>query len=144
MVSTDQFRQEIRSRLELASAQGRPDLTIECGELYRSVSKLPVFDPWMIFCCNAMRAEMAMTDRLIFDDSKASLLTIHYKFPRHQTPPPKSSKRAHAQSVTRSIQRDPDLDTDDQLAPSQMKQPMPAAVSAPSGAAGSPLRRFLR
>jgi hypothetical protein len=91
MVSTDQFRQEIRSRLELASAQGRPDLTIECGELYRSVSKLPVFDPWMIFCCNAMRAEMAMTDRLIFDDSKASLLTIHYKFPRHQTPLPKSN-----------------------------------------------------
>jgi hypothetical protein len=37
------------------------------------VSKLPVFDPWMIFCCNAMRAEMAMTDRLIFDDSKTSL-----------------------------------------------------------------------
>lgn len=91
MVSTDQFRQEIRSRFESASAQGRPDLTIECGELYRSVSKLPVFDPWMIFCCNAMRAEMAMTDRLIFDDSKPSLLTIHYKFPRHQTSPPKSN-----------------------------------------------------
>ena len=82
MVSTDQFRQEIRSRLELAGAQGRQDLTIECGELYWSVSKLPVFDPWMIFCCNAMRAEMATTDRLIFDDSKASLLTIHYALPR--------------------------------------------------------------
>jgi hypothetical protein len=65
----------------LASAQGRPDLTIECSELYQSVSKLPVFDPWMIFCCNAMRAEMA----------KASLLTIHYKFPRHRTSPPKSN-----------------------------------------------------
>jgi hypothetical protein len=24
----------------------------------------------MIFCCNAMRAEMATTDRLIFDDGK--------------------------------------------------------------------------
>ena len=48
---------KIRSGLELASAQGRKDLTIECGELYRSVSKLPVFDPWMIFCCNAMRAK---------------------------------------------------------------------------------------
>jgi hypothetical protein len=92
MVSTDQFRQEIRSRLEMASAQGRPDLTIECGELYRSISKLPVFDPWMIFCCNAMRAEMATTDRLIFDDSKASLLTIHYKFPRHQASPRKSNQ----------------------------------------------------
>jgi hypothetical protein len=57
MVSTDHFRQEIKSRLELAGARGQQDLTIECGELYRSVSKLPVFDPWMIFCCNAMRAE---------------------------------------------------------------------------------------
>lgn len=84
MVSTDHFRQEIRSRLELANSQGRQNLTIECGELYRSVSKLPVFDPWMIFCCNAMRAEMAMTDRLVFDDSKASLLTIQYALPRHQ------------------------------------------------------------
>jgi hypothetical protein len=91
MVSTDHFRQEIRSRLELASAQGRPDLTVECGELYRSLSKLPVFDPWMIFCCNAMRAEMAMTDCLIFDDSKASLLTIRYALPRRQRPPSKSN-----------------------------------------------------
>jgi hypothetical protein len=90
MVSTDHFRQEIRSRFELASAQGRPDLTIECGELYWSVSKLPVFDPWMIFCCNAMRAEMAKTDRLIFDDGKTSLLTIHYALPRLQRPPLKS------------------------------------------------------
>jgi hypothetical protein len=45
----------------------------------------------MILCCNAMRAEMAMTDRLIFDDSKASLLAIHYALPRHQRPPPKSN-----------------------------------------------------
>ena len=41
MVSMNHFRQEIRSRFELASAQGQQDLTIECGELYRSVSKLP-------------------------------------------------------------------------------------------------------
>jgi hypothetical protein len=84
MVSTDHFRQEIRSRLELASAQGRQDLTIECGDLYRSLSNLPVFDPWMIFCCNAMRAEMVMADRLVFDDSNPSLLTIHYALPRHK------------------------------------------------------------
>jgi hypothetical protein len=84
MVSTDHFRQEIRSRLELASAEGGQELIIECGELYRSISKLPIFDPWMIFCCNAMRAEMAIADRLIVDDSNASLLTIHYSLPRHQ------------------------------------------------------------
>jgi len=32
-------------------------------------------------------------------------------------------------------QVNPDLDTDDQLAPSQMKQPVPAAVSHPGSAA---------
>jgi hypothetical protein len=86
MLSTNHSRQEIRSRFELASAQGQQYLTIECGELYRSVSKLPLSNPWMIFCCNAMRAEMALTDRLIFDDSKASLLTIHYALPRRRRP----------------------------------------------------------
>jgi hypothetical protein len=45
----------------------------------------------MIFCCNAMRAEMAKTDRLVFDDSKASLLTIYYALPRHQSPAPISN-----------------------------------------------------
>jgi hypothetical protein len=88
MVSTDHFRQEIRSRFESARSQGRQELTIECGELYRSVSKLPVFDPWMIFCCNAMRAEMARTDRLIFDDSKSSLLTIQYALAQHHDSSP--------------------------------------------------------
>jgi hypothetical protein len=91
MVSTDRFRQEIRSRLELANAQGRPNLTIECGELYRSMSQLPTFNRWMIFCCNAMRAEMAKTDRLVLDNSKASLLTIHYALPRNQSPAPISN-----------------------------------------------------
>jgi hypothetical protein len=46
----------------------------------------------MIFCCNAMRAEMAKTDRLVFDDSKASLLTIHYALPRNQSSAPISNQ----------------------------------------------------
>jgi hypothetical protein len=48
------------------------------------------------------------------------------------TPPAKPPRRAHKAAA---VQADPDLDTNDQLAPSQMKQPMPAAVSQPSGAA---------
>jgi|SRR6266581_854671 len=83
MVSTAHFRQEIRSRLELASTQGCHDLTIDSGELYKSLSQLPVFDPWMIFCCNAMRAEMAIADSLIFDHARESLLTVNYKLPRN-------------------------------------------------------------
>jgi hypothetical protein len=53
------------------------------------------------------------------------------------TPAPKP-KRTHAQKPPAVSQTNPDLDTDDQLAPSQMKQPMPAAVAEPSGAAGKP------
>jgi hypothetical protein len=82
VVSTDHFRREIRSRLELASAQGQQRLILDSDELYRAVSKLPVFDPWMIFCCNAMRAEMATSDTVIFDDSKITLLTVRYGLPR--------------------------------------------------------------
>ncbi|CUT14044.1 hypothetical protein BF49_5124 [Bradyrhizobium sp.] len=40
----------------------------------------------MIFCCNAMRAEMALTDHLIFDDRNESLLTVHYALPRQCRP----------------------------------------------------------
>jgi hypothetical protein len=88
MVSTDHFRQEIRSRLELASAQGGKDLTIECGELYRSVSPPPVSNRWMIFCCNAMRAEMAISDEVIFDHAKETLLKVKYRLPRTRSRSP--------------------------------------------------------
>ena len=40
MVSTDHFRQEIRSRLELATTRGDHDITIDSGELYKSLNKL--------------------------------------------------------------------------------------------------------
>jgi hypothetical protein len=89
MVSTDHFRQEIRSRLELASTQGGQSLTIECGELYRSVSELPVSNRWMVFCCNAMRAEMAISDEVIFDHAKKqTLLKVKYRLPRTRTKAP--------------------------------------------------------
>ena len=58
-----------------------------CPIEFFSVSKLPVFDPWMIFCCNAMRAEMTETDHLVFDDEKDTLLTVNYRLPRDRTGP---------------------------------------------------------
>ena len=88
MVSTDHFRHEIRSRLALASAKGGRHLTIECEELYRSASNLPVSNRWMVFCCNAMRAEMATLDEIIFDDVKESLLKVKYRLPRMSAKPP--------------------------------------------------------
>ena len=100
MVSTDHFRQEIRSQLELATVRGSQNLTIDSGELYKSVSKLPVFNPWMVFCCNAMRAEMTTVDSLIFDDAKETLLTVNYRLPRNQNRPlPKSTRPLEVKAV---------------------------------------------
>jgi hypothetical protein len=52
------------------------------------------------------------------------------------TPAPKP-KHSHPQKPA-AAQTNPDLDSDDQLAPSQMKQPMPAAVAEPGGASAKP------
>lgn len=83
MISTDRFRQEIRSRLEAASAGGGGSLIIDAKELYHAICKEQVSDRWMIFCCNAMRAEMAEPDNLIFDYANDTLLTVNYKLPRN-------------------------------------------------------------
>jgi hypothetical protein len=53
-------------------------------------------------------------------------------------PPAKPTKHSHANAAAPEMQSNPDLDTDDQLAPSQMKQAMPAAVAEPSGATHKP------
>jgi len=51
-------------------------------------------------------------------------------------PPPKSVK--HAKKPIPASQTNPDLDTNDQLAPSQMNQPVPAAVAEPGSAPAKP------
>jgi hypothetical protein len=83
MISTDLFRQEIRSRLDVATARGCRSLIIDAKELYYALCKSPVFNPWMVFCCNAMRAEMTGADNLIFDYANDTLLTVNYKLPRN-------------------------------------------------------------
>jgi len=51
-------------------------------------------------------------------------------------PPPQPAKRARSQTAAPTLEPDPDLDAADQLAPSQVRQPMPGAVSTPSGGPG--------
>lgn len=51
-------------------------------------------------------------------------------------PPPTPPRRSRIQTAAPALQYDPNLDTDDQLAPSQVAQPMPGAVPTPSGASG--------
>ncbi len=55
--------------------------------------------------------------------------------PPAQPPKPTRHKSAKASTGAPASQTNPDLDADDQLAPSQIKQPVPAAVAQPSGAA---------
>ena len=83
MISTDRFRQEIRSRLDDAAARACRSLIIDAKELYHALCKGPVFNPSMVFCCNAMRAEMTEVDNLIFDYASGSLLTVNYQLPRN-------------------------------------------------------------
>ncbi len=56
-----------------------------------------------------------------------------------QAPPP-PPKPKHTKKLSPTAQTNPDLDTDDQLAPSQMNQPVPAAVAQPGAA--PPSRRI--
>ena len=56
------------------------------------------------------------------------------------TAPAKPPRHARKAAASPAVQPDPDLDANDQLAPSQMKQPMPAAVAQPSGAV-HPMKR---
>jgi len=65
--------------------------------------------------------------------------------PDQATPsaPVKPAKHAHAKTSGPATPSNPDLDTDDQLAPSQMKQPMPAAVAEPGAAARKPTHPVL-
>jgi hypothetical protein len=48
-------------------------------------------------------------------------------------PPAAKPARGRSQTAAPALETDPDLDAADQLAPSQIKQPMPAAVAEPSG-----------
>ena len=61
-------------------------------------------------------------------------------------PPAPPAKPKRKQTATSAFEHDPDLDAEDQLAPSQMVQPMPGAVEEPSH--GRPLasrpRRYRR
>jgi hypothetical protein len=47
--------------------------------------------------------------------------------------PPAAARRGRTQTAAPALESDPDLDAADQLAPSQVRQPIPAAVDAPTG-----------
>lgn len=69
--------------MDVAAAGGCCSLIIDAKELYDAICEGQVSNRWMVFCCNAMRAEMAEVDNLIFDYAIDTLLTVNYKLPRN-------------------------------------------------------------
>jgi hypothetical protein len=57
MVSTDHFRQELLAQLDHAATQGRIDILINSGELYRSIASGGSRSG---SCCDAMQEEFKM------------------------------------------------------------------------------------
>jgi hypothetical protein len=79
MVSTDHFRQELLARLRRAAAQGRIDITINSGELNRSLAGA---GSDASSCCEAMQEEFKTGDALILDRTNGAGMTVRYFLPR--------------------------------------------------------------
>jgi hypothetical protein len=78
MVSTDHFRQELLAQLDRAATQGRIDILINSGELYRSVAGSCRSGS----CCDAMQEEFKMGDTLLLDRTNGAGMTVRYLLPR--------------------------------------------------------------
>jgi hypothetical protein len=79
MVSTDHFRQELLAQLGRAATRGRIDILINSGELFRSATR-DGSGPGS--CCDAMREEFKMGDRLLLDRTDGAGMTVRYLLPR--------------------------------------------------------------
>jgi hypothetical protein len=79
MVSTDHFRQELLAQLGRAATRGCIDILINSEELCRST---PRDGSGPGSCCDAMREEFKMGDRLLLDRTNGAGMTIRYLLPR--------------------------------------------------------------
>jgi hypothetical protein len=79
MVSTDHFRQELRTQMARAATNGQIDLLINSGELCRSVA---TGSSWSPSCCDAMEAEMKLGDTLLIERTNGAGMTVRYLLPR--------------------------------------------------------------
>lgn len=84
MVTMDHFRQGLLAQMARATHNGRIDILINSGELYRSLGGYPGSTHGMPFCCDAMEAEMKLGDILLIERANGSGMTIRYLLPRAQ------------------------------------------------------------
>jgi hypothetical protein len=82
MVSTDHFRQELLAQMRRAFSNGRIDVLINSGELYRSLGGYPGSSHGMPSCCDAMQDEMKPGDVLLLERTNGAGMTVRYLLPR--------------------------------------------------------------
>jgi hypothetical protein len=86
MVSIDHFRQELLAQMGRAATDGRIDVLINCGELYRSLGGYPGSLHGMPSCCDAMQEEMKQGDTLLIARDNGAGMTVRYLLPRSTAP----------------------------------------------------------
>jgi hypothetical protein len=82
MVSTDHFRHELLAQLGRAAKQGRIDILVNSGDLYRSLGGYPDSTHGMPRCCDAMQDEFRRGDTMILDRDSGAGMTVRYLLPR--------------------------------------------------------------
>jgi 5-methylcytosine-specific restriction protein A len=84
MTHADEFRAELKARLEHGVERGAPFVEISSGDLHRAVGGYPGTNHRMPICCEVMYAEMAARDELVSapPKGKGATLNIRYHLPR--------------------------------------------------------------
>ena len=84
MVTSADFRSELRAQLAHAEGRGAPYVDVNSGELHRKVGGYPGNNHSMPVCCEVMYAEMSSDDEVVNapPKGKGASLTIRYRLPR--------------------------------------------------------------
>ena len=82
LVSTDHFREGLLAQMGRATKGGRIDISINSGELYRSLGGYPGSTHGMPCCCDAMQDEMKLGDTLLVERTNGAGMTVRYLLPR--------------------------------------------------------------
>jgi hypothetical protein len=83
-MKADEFRAALRRHLKAAEQHGSKYLDVNSGKLHRELGGYPGPSHRMPVCCEVMRSEMTIGDRIIAAPKKGNgaSLTICYRLPR--------------------------------------------------------------
>jgi hypothetical protein len=83
-MSAEKFRAALRKKLRDAERAGGKHIDVNSGKLHREVGGYPGLSHRMPVCCEVMRNEMTIADRIVAAPKKGNgaSLTITYRLPR--------------------------------------------------------------